>query len=31
VTFGAETDTYDRLGKIVRRAPYEHHTCRERV
>jgi tRNA pseudouridine55 synthase len=26
VTFGAETDTYDRLGKIVRRAPYEHVT-----
>ncbi|CAG8909166.1 unnamed protein product [Penicillium egyptiacum] len=26
VTFGAETDTYDRLGKIVRRAPYEHIT-----
>lgn len=28
--FGAETDTYDRLGKIVRRAPYEHIT-REKV
>lgn len=28
--FGAETDTYDRLGKIVRRAPYEHVT-REKV
>ncbi|KAL4975405.1 pseudouridine synthase [Aspergillus desertorum] len=26
VIFGAETDTYDRLGKIVRRAPYEHIT-----
>ncbi|KAJ6079000.1 hypothetical protein N7467_008753 [Penicillium canescens] len=26
VGFGAETDTYDRLGKIVRRAPYEHVT-----
>lgn len=26
VLFGAETDTYDRLGKIVRRAPYEHVT-----
>ncbi|KAJ5120677.1 uncharacterized protein N7515_010065 [Penicillium bovifimosum] len=26
ITFGAETDTYDRLGKIVRRAPYEHVT-----
>ncbi|KAJ5488992.1 tRNA pseudouridine synthase 1 [Penicillium diatomitis] len=26
VLFGAETDTYDRLGKIVRRAPYEHIT-----
>ncbi|KAN0080459.1 Pseudouridine synthase [Elaphomyces granulatus] len=24
--FGAETDTYDRLGKVVRRAPYEHIT-----
>lgn len=30
VLFGAETDTYDRLGKIVRRGPYEHVT-RERV
>ncbi|KAL5362718.1 pseudouridine synthase [Aspergillus floccosus] len=26
VVFGAETDTYDCLGKIVRRAPYEHVT-----
>ncbi|KAJ6005917.1 hypothetical protein N7451_003861 [Penicillium sp. IBT 35674x] len=26
VLFGAETDTYDRMGKIVRRAPYEHVT-----
>lgn len=26
VLFGAETDTYDRLGKIVRRGPYEHVT-----
>ncbi|KAL3434910.1 pseudouridine synthase [Aspergillus tetrazonus] len=26
VIFGAETDSYDRLGKIVRRAPYEHIT-----
>lgn len=26
VLFGAETDTYDRLGKVVRRAPYEHIT-----
>lgn len=26
VLFGAETDTYDRLGKIVRRAGYEHIT-----
>jgi tRNA pseudouridine55 synthase len=26
VLFGAETDSYDRLGKIVRRAPYEHIT-----
>ncbi|KAL2011527.1 hypothetical protein VTN00DRAFT_4245 [Thermoascus crustaceus] len=26
VLFGAETDTYDRLGKVVRRAPYEHVT-----
>lgn len=26
VLFGAETDTYDRLGRIVRRAPYEHVT-----
>ncbi|KAL4887441.1 pseudouridine synthase [Aspergillus karnatakaensis] len=26
VLFGAETDTYDRVGKIVRRAPYEHIT-----
>ncbi|KAF5864831.1 hypothetical protein ETB97_006369 [Aspergillus alliaceus] len=26
VLFGAETDTYDRLGKIVRRAPYKHVT-----
>ncbi|KAJ5160029.1 tRNA pseudouridine synthase 1 [Penicillium canariense] len=26
VLFGAETDTYDCLGKIVRRAPYEHVT-----
>lgn len=24
--FGAETDTYDKLGKVVRRAPYEHVT-----
>lgn len=24
--FGAETDTYDRLGKVVRKAPYEHVT-----
>ena len=24
--FGVETDTYDRLGKVVRRAPYEHIT-----
>ncbi|KAJ5897924.1 hypothetical protein N7504_008212 [Penicillium tannophilum] len=30
VLFGAETDTYDRMGKIVRRAPYEHVT-REKV
>lgn len=30
VLFGAETDTYDRLGKIVRRGPYEHVT-REKV
>ncbi|KAF7590905.1 hypothetical protein BBP40_002267 [Aspergillus hancockii] len=26
VLFGAETDSYDRLGKIVRRAPNEHVT-----
>ncbi|KAJ5893475.1 hypothetical protein N7495_005166 [Penicillium taxi] len=26
ILFGAETDTYDRLGKIVRRDPYEHVT-----
>lgn len=26
VLFGAETDTYDRLGKIVRKAPYAHIT-----
>lgn len=26
VLFGAETDTYDRVGKIVRKAPYEHIT-----
>ncbi|KAA8652571.1 hypothetical protein EYZ11_002384 [Aspergillus tanneri] len=26
ILFGAETDTYDRLGKIVRRGPYEHIT-----
>jgi tRNA pseudouridine55 synthase len=26
VLFGAETDTYDRLGKIVRRTGYEHIT-----
>ncbi|CAG7989134.1 unnamed protein product [Penicillium salamii] len=26
ITFGAETDTYDCLGKVVRRAPYEHVT-----
>lgn len=26
VLFGAETDTYDRLGKVVRRAPYGHVT-----
>lgn len=26
VLFGAETDTYDRLGKIVRRGPYAHVT-----
>ncbi|GKZ69564.1 hypothetical protein AnigIFM50267_004776 [Aspergillus niger] len=26
VLFGAETDTYDRLGKVVRKAPYEHVT-----
>ena len=26
VLFGAETDTYDRLGRVVRRAPYEHIT-----
>ena len=24
--FGAETDTYDRLGKVVRKGPYEHIT-----
>lgn len=24
VVFGASTDTYDRLGKVLRRAPYEH-------
>lgn len=26
VLFGAETDTYDRVGKVVRRGPYEHIT-----
>ncbi|KAL4785585.1 pseudouridine synthase [Aspergillus varians] len=26
VIFGAETDSYDQLGKIVRHAPYEHIT-----
>ncbi|KAL4904839.1 hypothetical protein BDW74DRAFT_178411 [Aspergillus multicolor] len=26
VIFGAETDTYDAVGKVVRRAPYEHIT-----
>lgn len=26
ILFGAETDTYDCLGKVVRRAPYEHIT-----
>ncbi|PYI01932.1 pseudouridine synthase [Aspergillus sclerotiicarbonarius CBS 121057] len=26
VLFGAETDTYDRMGKVVRKAPYEHIT-----
>ncbi|KAI9928236.1 hypothetical protein ASPWEDRAFT_153182 [Aspergillus wentii DTO 134E9] len=26
ILFGAETDTYDRLGKVVRRGPYEHIT-----
>lgn len=26
VLFGAETDSYDQLGKIVRRGPYEHIT-----
>ncbi|OJJ50977.1 hypothetical protein ASPZODRAFT_148355 [Penicilliopsis zonata CBS 506.65] len=26
ILFGAETDTYDRMGKIVRRGPYEHVT-----
>lgn len=26
VVFGTETDSYDRLGKIVRRAPYAHIT-----
>ena len=26
VVFGAETDSYDRVGKVVRRAPYEHIT-----
>ncbi|KAL5343062.1 pseudouridine synthase [Aspergillus crustosus] len=26
VLFGAETDTYDRLGKVVRRGSYEHIT-----
>ncbi|PGH05363.1 tRNA pseudouridine(55) synthase [Helicocarpus griseus UAMH5409] len=30
VLFGAATDTYDRLGKVVSRAPYEHVT-REKV
>ncbi|KAK2767008.1 hypothetical protein FQN54_006325 [Arachnomyces sp. PD_36] len=24
--FGAETDTYDRVGKVVKKAPYEHIT-----
>ncbi|KAL4930813.1 pseudouridine synthase PUS4 [Aspergillus undulatus] len=26
VIFGAETDSYDKLGKVVRRTPYEHVT-----
>lgn len=26
VLFGVETDTYDKLGKVVRRGPYEHIT-----
>ncbi|RAL06178.1 pseudouridine synthase PUS4 [Aspergillus ibericus CBS 121593] len=26
VLFGAETDTYDRMGKLVRKGPYEHIT-----
>ena len=26
VLFGAETDTYDRVGKVVRKTPYEHIT-----
>jgi tRNA pseudouridine55 synthase len=26
VLFGASTDTYDRVGKVLRRAPYEHVT-----
>lgn len=26
VVFGTATDTYDRLGKVVKRAPYEHVT-----
>ncbi|KAJ9402561.1 hypothetical protein DTO282F9_757 [Paecilomyces variotii] len=26
VLFGAETDTYDSMGKVVRRCPYEHIT-----
>ncbi|OJD27384.1 tRNA pseudouridine(55) synthase [Blastomyces percursus] len=30
VLFGAATDTYDRVGKVVSRAPYEHIT-REKV
>ncbi|KAI2208258.1 pseudouridine synthase pus4 [Ophidiomyces ophidiicola] len=30
VLFGAATDTYDRVGKVVSRAPYEHVT-REKV
>lgn len=30
VLFGASTDTYDRVGKVLKRAPYEHLT-REKV